>query len=93
MKKIVTCALAFVLTALIVSGCVVNATNEERSQRFEMVSSEVVSAGGFAAAIKDTQTGVCYLFYKSGYGAGMTVLVNEGGTPLVEEEAGNLDPR
>lgn len=31
----------------------------------------------------DTQTGVNYLYHSAGYGAGLTVLLNRDGTPVV----------
>lgn len=31
----------------------------------------------------DTQTGVNYIFHKSGYGAGLTPLLDKGGKPIV----------
>ena len=31
----------------------------------------------------DTQTGVNYLWHKDGYGAGLTPLLDENGTPVV----------
>ena len=31
----------------------------------------------------DTETGVNYLYHTSGYGGGLTVLVNRDGTPIV----------
>lgn len=36
--------------------------------------------------ITDTETGVQYLFVKSGYGAGLTILVDENGEPLLKED-------
>lgn len=34
----------------------------------------------------DIETGVNYLFTKSGYGAGLTVLVDEDGEPIITKE-------
>lgn len=32
---------------------------------------------------RDTENGVAYLWRKSGYGAGLTVMLNPDGTPLI----------
>lgn len=37
--------------------------------------------------LTDTTTGVQYLWHKVGYGAGLTVLVDENGNPLIKEVA------
>ena len=42
--------------------------------------------GGFSTKIEiwvDTQTGVNYLWKKDGYGAGLSVLLDENGKPVV----------
>jgi hypothetical protein len=36
--------------------------------------------------VKDTETGVHYLFWDSGYGGGLTVMVDAEGKPLVDKE-------
>ena len=36
--------------------------------------------------ITDTKTGVQYLFARSGYAGGLTVLVDKDGKPLIEEK-------
>lgn len=40
----------------------------------------------YADVIKDTNTGVCYLFIKNGYGAGLTVMLNADGSPYIGGE-------
>ena len=37
----------------------------------------------------DKETGVCYLWRKSGYGAGMTVMLDADGMPLLWEDQNN----
>lgn len=41
--------------------------------------------------ITDTETGVQYLFKKSGYGVGLTILVDENGQPLLKENGNEND--
>lgn len=37
--------------------------------------------------ITDKETGVNYISFKSGYGVGLTVLVDETGKPVIQEES------
>ena len=57
---------------------------EKKEKRFIKVHSE---GGGFTApatyVFVDRQTGVNYLYASSGYGGGLTVLLNRDGTPVV----------
>ena len=41
---------------------------------------------GVGTVIVDRETGVCYLWRKEGYGAGMTLLVDAEGDPLLWDE-------
>lgn len=56
-----------------------------RQERFIKVQSEgsPISDEGKKTVVVDTQTGVNYLFIKSGYGAGITPLYNADGTLVV----------
>ena len=50
---------------------------------------EVVYKQGFAGAfqiIVDKETGVNYIFYAQGYGAGLTVLLDSEGKPVVTKD-------
>lgn len=44
-------------------------------------------ASRYTTILVDKMTGVCYIWRKEGYGAGMTVLVDTDGTPLLYEKA------
>lgn len=44
-------------------------------------------ASRVSTVIVDKLTGVCYIYRKVGYGAGMTVLLDADGTPLLYKEA------
>ena len=54
-----------------------DATSKEPS-RFEVVYSENPDLISSISIIRDTETGVDYLFVKSGYGAGLTPLITKG---------------
>ena len=57
---------------------------EKKEKRFIRTH---VEGGGFAAPatyiLVDKQTGVNYLYAASGYGGGLTVLLNRDGTPVI----------
>ncbi len=38
--------------------------------------------------IRDNETGVLYMLHQEGYGAGLTVMVDSEGKPLVDENFG-----
>jgi len=53
------------------------------NKRFE----EVYKQGKLkiAKVIRDNETGVLYMLHQEGYGAGLTVMVDQNGNPLVDE--------
>lgn len=51
--------------------------------RFEFVKREGSEFSQLVQIMVDTQTGVNYLFVKSGYGAGLTPLLDADGKPVV----------
>lgn len=53
------------------------------NKRFE----EVYKQGklNIVKVIRDNETGVLYMLHQEGYGAGLTVMVDQDGKPLVEE--------
>lgn len=56
----------------------------KKEKRFEKVHSETIGFGGSVEILRDTRTGVCYLWRSGGYGGGMTVLVGADGRPLID---------
>jgi hypothetical protein len=64
---------------------------KRKASRFIMVEADTVAAlskGSFASTasvIADSKTGVQYLYFASGYGGGLTVLVDENGKPIVDK--------
>jgi len=57
--------------------------HELMTKRFE----EVYKQGklNVTKVIRDNETGVLYMFQQEGYGAGLTVMVDEDGKPLVDK--------
>lgn len=67
--------------ALILVGCGSKKGNDATSKepsRFEVVYSESLGWASGVYIIRDTETGVDYLFVKSGYGGGLTPLITKG---------------
>lgn len=54
--------------------------------RFEFVKREGSEFSQLVQIMVDTQTGVNYLFVKSGYGAGLTPLLDADGKPVVTKK-------
>ena len=52
-------------------------------KRFEVSSLQGSAFTNQFTVIVDKQTGVNYLFVKSGYGAGLTPLLDQNGKPLI----------
>lgn len=57
----------------------------EKNERFEVVYKEgsSIKDGGMKQLLVDRETGVTYLFVRSGYAAGITPLLNADGTPVI----------
>lgn len=55
----------------------------QSEKRFEVVHEEK-QLGEFTRVLRDTTTGVCYLYAWTMSGGGLTVLVNADGSPVVE---------
>lgn len=57
----------------------------KKDKRFEKIHSESMGFGGTAEILRDTRTGVCYLWRSAGgSGGGLTVLVDAQGKPMIE---------
>lgn len=85
MKKIVSLMMVLVVLAIVLSSCgAVSEAGEENP--FDGRFAEC-RASGVSTVIVDRVTGVCYIYRSVGYGAGMTVLLDIDGTPLLYEEA------
>ncbi len=56
-----------------------------KENRFEIVETDSTFKGGTFTIIKDTVTGVHYLRTVSGYGGGLTPLLDENGNVVIEK--------
>ena len=65
---------------------------EKKEKRFIRTLAE---GGGFAGPatyiLVDRETGVNYLYAASGYGGGLTVLLNRDGTPVITPVPNNCE--
>lgn len=58
-----------------------------KEKRFVKLIEESQGLTGAATIFVDTQTGVHYLLVQSGYGAGLTPLLDEHGAPVIDKGA------
>lgn len=87
MKKL---AVAIALVCAVMTGCGAvedGAAQEEKQTRFEVIESEYVYSNSYAKILVDNETGVMYLVMDVDRGAGITVMVNSDGKPLILEDA------
>ena len=83
MKKIISIILVLMTCLVLFCACDTTEDTEEKpfKERFEIVS----FAASSGMVVVDTETRVMYLFVKSGYGGGLTVMVDAEGNPLLYE--------
>lgn len=62
----------------------------KKDTRFEKIHSESLRLGEKVEILRDTHTGVCYLWRASGYGGGLTPLLDAQGKPLIEHARTSL---
>ena len=57
----------------------------KKNERFVVIYREgaELRSDGLRQLLVDKETGVTYLFMKSGYGAGITVLLDKDGKPVI----------
>ena len=72
MKKIISVLL--IVMFLFLCGCGEKDENERFVTEYEQGNNGKLLTG-YVVVIRDTETGVAYLFYKNGYGGGLTQLV------------------
>lgn len=73
MKRIL---IVLLIVTLLLCGCGKKETEEteEMQQRFAIEYQQADTGWGGFSIIRDTETGKAYLFVKSGYGGGLTLL-------------------
>ena len=80
MKKFIVALVA--LMFLLVVACGGSGSAQAEGEK----DFEFFNTSGPGTVIRHNETGVCYLWHKSGYGGGLTVMVNPDGSPYVWEE-------
>lgn len=86
MKKIIAAILTIIACIIFITGCDYDVAEAETVFRFE-VEHELMDYHGNIRTITDKETGVMYLFVNDDkYGAGLTVMVDENGKPLINDE-------
>ena len=83
--RILSIVLAIFVIAIILTSCSTTTVADEPNPfngRFAECDTSV-----YSTVIVDKLTGVCYIYRRVGYGAGMTVLLDADGTPLLYDEA------
>ncbi|WP_125606449.1 DUF6440 family protein [Lapidilactobacillus bayanensis] len=58
----------------------------KNENRFQVISDETTAFASGTKILKDTQTGVLYLFHYSGYAGGLTVLLDQNGQPVIDRD-------
>ena len=58
-----------------------------KNKRFIVVLNDTTFATS-SKVIKDTETGVCYLYHGDGYGGGLTPLLDKDGKPVITSGKG-----
>jgi len=61
-------------------------TKKSKKNRFKIVSNEAIGDTSGCKIIEDTETGINYLYHYDPFGAGLTVLIDEDGEPLIAPE-------
>lgn len=79
-KRRLACLLVAVLFALAIGGC---STNTNAVDESESNAGRFDSEAGVVYIITDTKTGVQYLAWKYGHGAGVCALVDADGKPIL----------
>ena len=87
LKAILTFVIMFVVVAiggLLFTGCAYKDKIFQDGGRFKLVEDSDNNDDGYFILV-DKETRVMYLFAKYGYGAGLTVMVDEEGKPMLYE--------
>ena len=59
---------------------------KKKDKRFEVVHNESTKALTGTMILRDKHTGVHYLYVASGYGGGLTALLDKNGKPIIMED-------
>lgn len=88
MRKIIAIVLSVLMCCFIFAGCSEKEAPEDRPERFVEINEEVkYDSSGFESfrshIYADKETGVMYIFISRGNRAGITVLLDSDGKPLI----------
>lgn len=86
-RRVFAAVLAVIFIVLCLSGCrsEIREYPQEFSGSFVIVDESLLNFSSYCKVVKDTQTGVLYLFVKSGYGGGLSVMYNADGTVMTAD--------
>lgn len=87
MKKILAILICVCILMCSLAACGKSATAEDTKYTNRFIIVEECDLGTFSVCyvLVDTDTGVLYNFIKSGYGGGLTVMLDADGKPLIWE--------
>ena len=86
-KRVLTFVIMFVVVAiggLLFTGCAYREEIFQGDGKFKLIGGTNAANDGYFILV-DKETRVMYLFVKYGYGAGLTVMVDEEGKPMLYE--------
>ena len=86
-KRVLTFVIMFVVVAiggLLFTGCSYRDKTFQDSGKFKLIGGTNTMNDGYFILV-DKETRVMYLFVKYGYGAGLEVMVDEEGKPMLYE--------
>lgn len=91
MKKIISILICvcILMCSLAACGCSATAEDKEFTNRVIVIEECNLGFGVNSYILVDTNTGVLYQFIKSGYGGGLTVMLDADGKPLLWEVGRN----
>lgn len=87
LRAVLTFVIMFVVVAvggLLFTGCAYRDKTFQNSGRFKLIDEMYMESDGYFILV-DKETRVMYLFAKYGYGAGLEVMVDEEGKPMLYE--------
>lgn len=86
MKKFILLILTIILI-LCIASCSKATAEETASSYLFTRTNYIIDSGVMASIVVDHETGVNYIFYKAGYGGGLSPRYNADGSLYVSEES------
>lgn len=59
---------------------------KKKTSRFEKISEESIGFSMSTVLLRDNETGVLYLYAGTGYGGGLTPLLDAEGKPMIQKK-------